>query len=49
MDNIDIAEFDQFVEKVIEEWKVPGLSIAVVRGDDVWSKVLTQIPIYNIS
>lgn len=49
MNNIDIAEFDQFVEKVLDEWKVPGLSIAVVHEDDVWSKVLTRIPVYSIS
>lgn len=32
--------FDNDVKKTLEYWKVPGLSIAVVDGDDVYSKVL---------
>lgn len=31
--------FDDYVKEVLEYWKVPGLSIAVVDGDDVYSKV----------
>jgi CubicO group peptidase (beta-lactamase class C family) len=33
-------EFEQLVQKTIEEWKVPGLSIAVIRGDEIYSKVV---------
>jgi hypothetical protein len=32
-------EFEKLVHKCMEEWKVPGLSIAVVQGDEVYSKV----------
>ena len=32
--------FDKYVEETLEHWKVPGLSIAVVDGDGVYSKVL---------
>ena len=31
--------FDKYVGKTLEHWKVPGLSIAVVDGDGVYSKV----------
>jgi CubicO group peptidase (beta-lactamase class C family) len=33
-------EFEQLVQKIIEDWKVPGLSIAVIRGDEIYSKVV---------
>lgn len=33
------AEFDQMVERLMEEWHVPGLSIAVVQGDHIDEKV----------
>lgn len=33
------AEFDQMVERLMEEWHVPGLSIAVVQGDHIDAKV----------
>ena len=32
--------FDKYVEETLEHWKVPGLSIAVIDGDAVYSKVL---------
>lgn len=32
-------EFDALVSKLLEEWKVPGLSIAVVHGSESYSKV----------
>lgn len=32
------AEFDQFVQKTLEEFKVPGISIAVIDGDDIFAK-----------
>ena len=31
--------FDELVEETLEYWKVPSISIAVVDGDDVYSKV----------
>lgn len=33
------VEFDQMVERLMEEWHVPGLSIAVVQGDHIDEKV----------
>lgn len=33
------AAFDRFVEETLEEYKVPGFSIAVIDGDEVQSKV----------
>ncbi|KAH7389751.1 beta-lactamase/transpeptidase-like protein [Pyrenochaeta sp. MPI-SDFR-AT-0127] len=32
------AEFDELVLKTIHKWKVPGLSIAVVEGDEIFAK-----------
>ena len=32
-------EFDQLVLEKIKEFNVPGLSLAVVQGDDIYSKV----------
>lgn len=32
-------KFNSYVAELMEEWKVPGFSIAVVDGDDVFSKV----------
>lgn len=31
--------FDKLVNKTLELWKVPGLAIAVVDGDDTWAQV----------
>lgn len=31
--------FEKLVNKTMEFWKVPGLSIAVIDGDDSWAKV----------
>jgi hypothetical protein len=38
-------EFDTLVKEVLEKWKVPGLSIAVVDGPNTYSKVrmMTQL------
>ena len=33
------AEFDQLVLEKIKEFNVLGLSLAVVQGDDIYSKV----------
>lgn len=32
-------EFEKFVLEKIEEFNTPGLSLAVVQGDNIWSKV----------
>lgn len=32
--------FDKYVGETLEHWKVPGLSIAVVDRDGVYSNVL---------
>lgn len=33
------AAFDEMVERLMEEWHVPGLSIAVIQGDQIDTKV----------
>ena len=38
------AEFDALVSKLLEEWKVLGLSIAVVHGSNSYSKVNSEPP-----
>ncbi|KAJ4373266.1 hypothetical protein N0V83_003560 [Neocucurbitaria cava] len=35
-------EFEQLVARLMEEWKVPGLSIAVVQGDEMFAKSFGQ-------
>ncbi len=32
-------EFDSFVQKTLDQWHIQGMSIAVVHGDDTWTKV----------
>lgn len=32
-------DFAKFVDGVMEDWKVPGMSIAVIDGDDVYTEV----------
>jgi len=32
-------EFSEFVTKKIDEWKVAGIAIGVIDGDDIFSKV----------
>ncbi|TDZ48393.1 Penicillin-binding protein 4 [Colletotrichum trifolii] len=29
---------DQYIEKIMKDWHVPGLAVAVVNGNDTWSK-----------
>lgn len=33
------AEFDEAVTHLLNQWHVPGLSIAVIDGDETFSKV----------
>lgn len=46
------AVFDEEVQKIIEEWKVPGLAIAVIQGDEIHAKVLSILclcPKYSLT
>lgn len=38
------AEFDQMVERLMEEFHVPGVSIAIVQGDEIDAKVVVTYP-----
>ena len=33
------AEFDQLAQRTMNDWKVPGLAIAVVQAGEVYTKV----------
>ena len=33
------AEFDSLVEETMKEWHVPGLAIAVIQGEEIYTKV----------
>ncbi|KAH8727986.1 beta-lactamase/transpeptidase-like protein [Phaeosphaeriaceae sp. PMI808] len=35
---LDAPRFEQFIQKTLSEWKVLGLSIAVVQGDAIYTK-----------
>ncbi|KPM42846.1 hypothetical protein AK830_g3696 [Neonectria ditissima] len=37
--NLLTDEFDKFARETLEDWKVPGISIAVIDGEDVFAKV----------
>lgn len=39
------SQFDQRVRDLMEEWRVPGLSMAIVHGDEIDAKVMK--PNYN--
>ena len=41
-------DFDTLVEELLEEWHVPGIAIAVVDGDETWTKVRIPIEAYAI-
>jgi hypothetical protein len=32
-------EFGTFVRDILEEWKVPGMSLAVIDGEDIYAEV----------
>jgi hypothetical protein len=36
-------EFDNFVTEILDNWKVPGLSIAVIDGNEVFTEVCTSL------
>jgi len=33
------ARFAKLVKETLDKWHVPGISIAVVDGDDMWAEV----------
>ena len=37
------AAFDESVRKIIDEWNVPGLGIAIVKGNQIDAKALTTL------
>lgn len=38
-------EFDAIVQRELEKWKAPGLSIAIIHGPDTYTKVRPLIPL----
>jgi hypothetical protein len=32
-------EYEKHVEKLLEEWHVPGVAIGIVDGDNIWTEV----------
>ena len=36
------AEITQFINDTLKDWHVPGLSIAVIDGENVYTEVHTQ-------
>lgn len=36
-------EFGAFVKNMLEKWKVPGMSLAVIDGEDVYAEVICQL------
>ena len=38
------AEFDHMVERLMEEYHVPGVSIAIVQGEEIDAKVVVIYP-----
>lgn len=42
------SEFDELVKQCMSEWKVPGLAIAIVAGDDIEVKVSLPCGDYSL-
>lgn len=40
------AEFEKFALAKLEAWHVPGMSIAVVDGDETWSAVSGYLQVF---
>jgi|TARA_R110002003_G_scaffold107_10_gene9041 hypothetical protein len=38
-----VLDFEQVVLQAMKEWKVPGLSIAVVNGEEIEPKVVSGL------
>jgi hypothetical protein len=37
-------QYEKLVKEQAEEWKVPGLTIAVIQGDEIHTKVIELHP-----
>lgn len=37
------SEFSEFVLERLDEWKVPGVAVAVIDGDEIYTEVSTTI------
>jgi hypothetical protein len=35
----ETAEFERLILDMLKEYNTPGLSIAIIRGDDIYAKV----------
>ncbi len=33
------ASFEDVVRKTLEEWHIPGMAVAVIDGEDIWTQV----------
>lgn len=42
-------ELADFVGDVMNRWKIPGMSVAVVDGDHVYSKAVTELALCDVS
>jgi CubicO group peptidase (beta-lactamase class C family) len=38
-------DLGNFVDNVMERWKIPGMSVAVIDGDDVYTEVRAAVEI----
>jgi CubicO group peptidase (beta-lactamase class C family) len=41
-------EFEKLIQERMKEWNVPGLSLALVQGDEIYTKVLAH-PLWTYS
>jgi hypothetical protein len=42
-------EVERIIQNGIVEWKVPGLAIAVIQGDEIFAKVTATISFVSAS
>lgn len=35
LNKVDFSKFDNYITKVFDEWKIPGMAIAIVQGDSI--------------
>ncbi len=43
------AKFAKLVKETLDKWHVPGISIAVVDGDDMWAEVTPLMISYTLN
>lgn len=36
---ISTIELERYIEDVMERWHTPGMAVAIIKGDDTWTKV----------